>query len=447
MPEADDAAPSAGPRPERAARAHVGRAAALLGFSTTMANVLGYGFAVVLSRSLGPSDFGALAALLAAALIGSIPGVALQLAVARSSAAGSAATEAAEVARWLRIAVVTGVLLMLGTWALAPLADSFLALPSPAPVLWLGVVLLPTTVTGAFQGRLLGAERHERLSATYLAVAGFRFVAGVAAAWLGWSITGALAGAAVASLLACVLSAALAGVPSQSPGGSPVPVLLREMGTAASATAAILVLANVDVLLARHYLPAATSGHYAVGSLFTKAAFWAPHFLAVLAYPILARRTAQRRALLIALGLTVAIGLLAVTGAAVVAHVLIDLTTGPAYADIAPLAPAFAVLGMLMAVLQLMVYAGLARRRRVTEAIVWSGIVAETALVAAAWHGGPGQILAACIAVNTAVAVLVVGRELGAARAEGSQLVRPAALEPGSAPLSPPAGAPGVAGL
>ncbi len=135
-------------------RAHVGRAALLLGFSTTAANVLGYGFAVVLSRSLGPADFGALAALLAAGLIGSIPGVALQLAVARSAASGS---EAAEVARWLRIALVSGVLLMLGTWALAPLAESFLDLPSLLPVFWLGVVLLPTTLTGAFQGRLLGA--------------------------------------------------------------------------------------------------------------------------------------------------------------------------------------------------------------------------------------------------------------------------------------------------
>ncbi len=288
-------------------------------------------------------------------------------------------------------------------------------------------------------------ERHERLSATYLTVAGFRFLAGVVAAWLGWSIAGALAGAAVASLLACLVSGWLAGIPRQTPGGAAVATLLRELGTAASATAAILVLTNVDVVLARHYLPGTGSGHYAVGSLFTKAAFWAPHFLAVLAYPRLSRRRGQRRALVVALGLTLAIGVLVVVGSALVAPVLIDVTTGPAYADIAPLAPAFATLGLLMAVLQLMVYAGLARRRRVTEAVVWSGIVAETALVGAVLHGSPGQILGACIVVNAVVAVVVVVRELGSGRTRVPQDPRDAAnANEVEAAAVPPAGTSGV---
>lgn len=398
--------------PGRPPARHLGRAAVLLGVSTTTANLLGYAFAIVLSRSLGPADFGALAALLAAGLIGSIPGVALQLAVARSAATGS---EAAEVTRWLRIALATGVLLMLATWVLAPIAESYLSLPDPAPVLWLGVVLFPTTLTGAFQGRLLGREQHERLSASYVSVAGLRFVSGAVAAWLGWSIAGALAGAAVASAAALAVTAALAGVPRASGGGAGSAALVRELLGAASSTAAIFVLTNVDIVLARHYLPPGESGHYAVGSLFTKAAFWGPHFLAVLAYPRLARRRARRRALVAALALTVAIGLMAVVGSSLVARRLIEVTAGPDYADIAPLAAAFALLGLLMAVLQLMVYSGLARRHRVTEAVVWFGIVAEVGLVASRFHASPGGILAACIAVNAGVATIVVLRETAAA--------------------------------
>ena len=436
MRAAGDAPPaSSAPVPGR--RRSLPRGAVLLGVSTTSANVLGYAFAIVLSRSLGPADFGALAALLAAGLIGSIPGVALQLAVGRSSAGGA---EASEAARWMRISVATGASLMLLTWALAPFAEPFLALAGVAPVLWLGVVLFPSTVTGAFQGRLLGKERMERLAATYLTVAGLRFLSGVVAAAEGWSITGALAAAAVASLLACLVCALLAGVPRRGAGGAGTRTLVHELVAAASSTAAILVLSNVDVVLARHYLPAAVSGHYAIGSLFTKAAFWGPHFLAVLAYPRLARRTDRRRALLAALGLTVLIGLLAVAGAALLGAALIDATAGPPYSDIAPLAPAFALLGLLMATLQLTVYSGLARRRRVIEILVWIGIAAQTALVAVAMHGGPGQILAACLAVNLVLAVTAATVELRAVRpdpAEGA-VAAPAA--------GPAAAVPGIGG-
>ena len=422
------------------------RSAVLLGVATTSANVLGYAFAIVLSRSLGPADYGALAALLAAGLIGSIPGVALQLAVGRSgaSAAGSGAggaggagvadgaggAEPAEAYRWLRISVVTGSVLMLVAWALAPLAESFFALPSAAPVIWLGVILLPTTVTGAFQGRLLGRERMERLSATYVIVAGLRFGSGVLAAVLAWSLAGALAAAAVASLLACLLCALLAGVPRPAAGGEPTRLLLHELAAAASSTAAVLVLSNVDLVLARHYVPGAGSGHYAVGSLFTKAAFWGPHFLAVLAYPRMARRRDRRVALLAALGLTVLIGLLAAVGAALVGRAVISATAGPAYTDIASLAPAFALLGTLMAVLQLTVYSGLARRHRIIETMVWVGIVAQTAWVVLAMNQSPGQILAACLLVDLVVAVGAVGVEVRAARStvpDGTELTAPGA--------------------
>ena len=387
------------------------RAGLLLGVSTTTANVLGYAFAIVLSRSLGPADYGALAALLAAGLIGSIPGIALQLVVARSRSRDPAHAEA-EAGRWIRLSLVAGVALMLLTWLLAPLAQSYLELAGIAPVLWLGFVMLSSTVTGAFQGRLLGAEQHERLSATYIAVAGLRFLSGCLAARLGWSIAGAIGAAAVAGVLACLVSAALAGVPRVVAGGHGYRVMLHELVTASSSTAAVLVLSNVDVVLARHYLAGSGSGHYAVGSLFTKAAFWGPHFLAVLAYPRLARSKDRRRALRTSLGLTVLIGAVAVLGAILLGRLLIDASAGPAYADIASLAPAFAALGTGMALLQLTIYAGLARGRRITELLVWVGIVAEIVLVVSRLNRTPGQIVVACLTVTVAVTVAAVAVEL-----------------------------------
>jgi O-antigen/teichoic acid export membrane protein len=387
------------------------RAGLLLGVSTTTANVLGYGFAIVLSRSLGPDDYGALAALLAAGLIGSIPGIALQLLVARGRSREPEQADA-QAASWIRLSLIVGMALMLLTWLLAPLAEAYLALDGITPVLWLGFVIFSSTVTGAFQGRLLGVEEHARLSATYITVAGLRFLSGCLAALLGWSISGALGAAAAAGVLASLVCAALAGVPRGSAVGARYRVMLRDLVTACSSTAAVLVLSNVDLVLARHYLPGSGSGHYAVGSLFTKAAFWGPHFLAVLAYPRLARSKDRRAALRASLALTLCIGVAVVLGAFAAGSFLIEASAGPAYADIASLAPAFAALGTGMALVQLTVYAGLARARRVTEILVWVGIVAEIVLVVSWLNQSPGQIVLACLTVTVAVTVAAVSVEL-----------------------------------
>jgi O-antigen/teichoic acid export membrane protein len=387
------------------------RAGLLLGVSTTTANVLGYAFAIVLSRSLGPAQYGALASLLAVGLIGSIPGIALQLVVARSSSRDPESAQA-EASRWIRLSVAVGLVLLICTCVLTPVAESYLALPDATPVLCLGLVLLTSTVTGAFQGRLLGEERHGRLSATYIAVAGLRFASGCLAAAAGWSISGAIAGAAVAGLIACVVAAVLAGVPPVVAAGPSYRTLVRDLVTASSSTAAILVLSNVDVVLARHYLPSAASGHYAVGSLFTKGAFWGPHFLAVLAYPRLARSTDRRAALRLALLLTVAIAALAVLISLLAGRFLVSSSVGADYTDIASLAPVFAALGAAMALLQLTIYAGLARGRRVTEVLVWIGIATEIVAVTTRLHGSPGQIVTTCLVIAGVVTVASVTVEL-----------------------------------
>ena len=69
--------------------------------------------------------------------------------------------------------------------------------------------------------------------------------------------------------------------------------------------------------MARALLEPAAAGAYAVGSLFAKAAFWAPNFLTVLVFPRLASGRDLRRSLVTAGALTLGIGLLVVGLAAV----------------------------------------------------------------------------------------------------------------------------------
>ncbi|MGH2816002.1 MAG: hypothetical protein ACRDLC_12715, partial [Actinomycetota bacterium] len=75
------------------------RDALVLAVGMAVANAGNYGFNLVMAFLLGPEAYGALAALLALVLVGSVPGLALQAVVARRTAlAGGAVWPGA---RWL----------------------------------------------------------------------------------------------------------------------------------------------------------------------------------------------------------------------------------------------------------------------------------------------------------------------------------------------------------
>lgn len=408
---------TAGATPHRFGRAGLSLAAA-----TVLSNLLGYAFAVVLSRALGPGDYGALAALLALGVIGSVPAIALQLLVAREVASSSS-----EATAWLRTSLALGAALFLALSVLSPMASAYLDLGSALPMIWIGVALLPTTVAGALQGVLLGHRRYGGLAASYLLLGGLRFAGGCVAAAVGGSVSVALAAAAVGTVVACLLIARItaADVPMTGilrrpgTGGPGLRQQVRALTAAASATAAILVLTNLDVVLARHFLSPSDSGQYGVGALFAKAAFWAPHFLAVLVFPLLAGRGDRRRAFLVTTALTLAIGGVVVLGAVFLAGPVVEPTVGSAYAAGADLAPLFAVLGVLAAILQLLLFAGLARRTRRAEALVWAGIGTELVLVTFWFHDSGQAIVVTAVMVSAALVLVIVTDELRGASGRG----------------------------
>jgi O-antigen/teichoic acid export membrane protein len=394
------------------------RQGAAFGAATILANLLGYAFAVVLSRALGPDGYGALASLLALGVIGSIPAVALQLLVAREVA--STGTGAGE---WIKTSLVIGVALMASFWVLAPVARNYLGLASSFPVMWLGVALLPTTLTGALQGILLGHKRYPGLGSSYLLLAGLRFAGGCVAAAVGASVSGALAAATVGTALACLLIWRIAASQDSTveavaqdqlvvPG---VRARVKSMVAASSVTAAILLLTSIDVILARHFLSPVDSGHYGAGALFAKASFWAPSFLALLAFPLLANRESRRRSFAITATLTLAIGSVVVVGVIVFSGVIIGATVGAAYGDVEALAWQFAVLGVLAAMLQLLLYSGLARHTRRTELLVWVGIGVELLVVSAWFHGSARQIVDASILVCATLTLVAAAAEIRSA--------------------------------
>jgi len=390
------------------------RAGVLLGAASVLSTALGYGLTVLLTRSYGPAEYGALGALLGVGLIGGIPAGALQYVLARRTASAGLPAGANERAG-LRLAVTVGTVLGGLVIVLSPVADAFFHLGSPWPALWLGVMLLPYSVQGAMLGGLLGHERYAAFAAGQVLTAVARFAAGVVTALLTLSVAGAMAALAVGTFAAAAGLWWLSGPASWSvPGRSRD--LLADLARACSAIAGVIVLSNVDLLLARHFLSPAESGAYALAALFGKACLWGAQFVPALVFPRLARDGSGRGLLLRSAAAAGGVGLAGILAAAVAAGPVVRAIAGddPGYAEAVALAVPFAVLGTLWALVQLALLAAVAGGDPGPGRLLWVVVAVEALIITVGPHDSPAAILAVglvCTSVLAVAATLLVLRD------------------------------------
>lgn len=411
--QAASPAPPASTAAARTARLRAGAArpaagAALVAVGMAVANLLGYVLNLVASRQLGPAAYGALGALLGVVLVGNVPALALQTVVARRTAvARGASVASASLAYGLRVALAV---LAAGVAVAAPLA-SWLHLGSVAAPLWVAATLFPLTLLGVQQGVLQGGERFSRLALLFVVAAAARVGGGLLALAAGGGVTAVVAGSAVGTWLAAVVGLAL--VHRRSPlGGAPLPEISRELLTAGQALLALFVLTNVDLLLARHYLPAAEAGLYAVGAVIAKGAFWLPQFVAVVAFPRLSDPQRHGAVVPRAVVAVVSIGAVVVAVTAVFGRLVVRVAAGSSYDALAGEAWLFAAIGSGYALCQLLLFSQLAGRRTRLGTLLWGVVAVEALLITSVAHGSVAQVAAVAFAASGALAVAGLALEV-----------------------------------
>jgi O-antigen/teichoic acid export membrane protein len=143
---------------------------------------------------------------------------------------------------------------------------------------------------------------------------------------------------------------------------------------------AFFALSSCDILVARAVLDDHASGLYAGGLILTKAVLFLPQFVVVLVFPSMSADTSRRRTQAKALGLILGLGLAAVALAAAAPELAVIFVGGAQYAEIATDLWAFAVLGTMLAMTQLEVYAVVARQQAAAVYVLWGGLLGVLAL-------------------------------------------------------------------
>ena len=391
--------------------------AALVSAALMSTSALAYVFTVLAARALAPHAYGELAALLGVALVGAVPATGLQTAAALEL--GGHRGDPRRLIHRLHATALAGAVgvAVVGAFGIVPVVG-LLHLPDPFAVVWVLVLLVAHTVVGGYEGVLQGTGRYARMAVVTTSFGVAKLAGGVAGLLAGGTPTAAVAGMALGATLGVLAGWLGADRPGVARGiGAPGRSALRASG----ALLGFVLLLNLDVLLARHHLPGALAGEYAVAAVFAKVAFWLPQGVGVVLLPRLADAGSRSRAVGRAIGVVTVLGAGLTLLAAALGGRALSLVGGSAYgSELGGAVWLFAALGTLLAVAQLLLYSGIAAADRRSVLAVWTATVAECVAVEVLAATGRLSMLsiAATAAVTAGVLVTTGLRRLLSARAQ-----------------------------
>jgi glycosyltransferase involved in cell wall biosynthesis/O-antigen/teichoic acid export membrane protein len=403
-----------------AATARFSRDAALLLVAVGLVNASNYAFHVVVSRLLGPAEYGELASLLAALMLLSVPFGVVQTLVAKRAAALEGRSELdALAAGSVRALVPVALLSALAVLVLSAPSAAFLdtsvgtvALLAP----YAALSLLLACLLGVLQGRM----RFTALTTVTAAGVGVRLVAGAGLVWAGLGVHGAVLATTLAQAATLVLAAVVVGVPARAwrrARAAFEPFRGETAGTLV-AFGSFWLLGEIDILLARHYLGADDSGFYSSAGLVSRALLFLASAFTTAALPRFAaareRPAEAYRWLRLSVGFVVALVLVGSALLVVVREPAVQLAFGSRFAAAAELVPLLAAGAGALALVHLLVYFHVALGTR-AHVFVLGGVVLEVALVAV-FHETATQIGMALLVSASLVAVLLLHAARSAVR-------------------------------
>ena len=332
-----------------------------------------YLFHVVISRMLGPADYGALAALLAIILVLSVPFGVIQTAIADKTATLRSTGREDDVRALGESALKTT---MPFAWAaglvvalFAPLLSVFLDVDIVSALL-LAPFVVASVPTSVAQGVLQGEHRFQALAALQLTTTVLRLALGITLVWAGLGVIGAVLATALSAALTVPLAFRILRVGRRAwrTAHRTLAAVRGDLAPALLGLTCFWLLAEADIALARHFLGGDESGYYSSAGLLARALLFLPAAVGVVAFPrFVAARADDAERMRWLQASTIGVGVLALGGFVVLLVLrepLIVLAFGERFAAAADLLPILAVAMAWMAVVNVLVYFHIAMASR-----------------------------------------------------------------------------------
>jgi O-antigen/teichoic acid export membrane protein len=381
------------------------------------AGAFGYVYHFAVGRLTGPAAYSVVAAAVGAASLLTLPGLVLQLIAARFTSVAAAREQLGPVRRLVRL--LSGLSLGLGLAVAAvilvagPGLAQFLQLHDRTVVALLSASALLGMLVSVNRGVLQGLLRFGSLSANLILDGAGRVGIAVALVLGGFGPAGAVAGLLAGPTIAYAQSLTL--LRRLPRAGAQAGASLRQVGRyaapAATAVIGVTYLYNVDVILARHYLPSREAGIYAAGAVLARVTYFLGVTIAGVMFPevagLHARDQAHYRVVDVSLLFLGVVGVCLI-GVYALLPALVLLPYGAQFDPVRPYLGTFAAALTLLALSNLLVnYFLSVNSGRFILPLLLAGL-AETGLMLV-FHQGLWQLLLVLVGCNLGLTASLAG--------------------------------------
>jgi len=376
-----------------------------------VAGIGGFMYHAVAGRVLGPAAYGQLASLIAIYAAGSAPSVVLSVVLARHTArlvaTGEGAAIRALVSRMVGLVAIPSVVAVLVAVAIQHPIAAFDHLASTFPVVVVGFLLAAAWQVAIPRGVLQGLQQFTSLSLNLSLELVARTVLVFGLLIAGYAVAGALAAVLAGLVLAFTLG--LLSLRGHFAIGGMRPHLAK-MGafslTAAAGIVGIQILYSQDVIFAEHYLTSHYGGIYGGLNKIASIVYFLTLSVSQVLFPRIVEATAKRqhpgRILLASATLLALLGGCAVVVFGVIPQVVVGVLFGPGFKDAIPYVLAAGLIGLALALDNLLVQFLMGVHDRLFIAVLGCGCIVEAGLIAG-FHAGVGQIIVDVLIATTAL--------------------------------------------
>ena len=365
-----------------------------------VAGIGGFVYHAIAGRVLGPATYGQVAFLIAIYSVGTAPALILVVVLARYTATLAARGDAGIrtlMARTARLIAIPCLLLLLIVTLFAHPIAAFANLGSTIPILILGFAIALIWQVAIPRGILQGLQRFPALSLNLSLELVVRTTFVFLLLKAGYAVSGAMAAVFIGVVFSFFLGLYTLRDHFKRIGTR---VQLRVMAgfslTAAAGIIGIQILYNQDVILAEHFLSGHEGGIYGGLNKIGTILFFLTLSVSQVLFPRVVEAVAKEqhpgRILLSSAGILTALAAGALLVFAVVPGLVVGILFGPGFRDATPYVFAVGVIGLALALDNLLVQFFMAVHDRVFVPILGLACVVEGALIFR-FHAEVGQVV------------------------------------------------------